>query len=251
MRWADDEVLQLDGLAIQAPFGGYELEDGSRVTNLLYIKPTGDGPVSASTGGAGYIDNTLNRGVGFGVYSANAAPGGNLAFFRVNHASFNQRAVRIDHIGTGAALDILHTGNGAALNVVGQSGSVSTFQISGSEESVGTIKISHNGTGTDANAAALSIDLDGAGTAAQGIFIDSTGGGTTGDILDLRDNGTQLLRLLPAGYMLQSVPASSVADSNLWNNSMSMWYNESTENLTIRIKDSTGTTRQATVGPFA
>jgi hypothetical protein len=76
-----------------------------------------------------------------------------------------------------------------------------TFGISGYELGKGTIKATHfkpvaSTSGSDANASVLSIRANGTGTAAQGIFFDAEDGGTTGKILNLRNNGTEMLVVL-------------------------------------------------------
>jgi len=68
----------------------------------------------------------------------------------------------------------------AALNVVSANPQFSSMEVTGVETGHGTIKVAHVGPSdqSDANAAAISIDLQtanaGTGTAAQGIFITST-----------------------------------------------------------------------------
>ncbi|MEG8276393.1 hypothetical protein [Streptomyces sp. AHA2] len=87
------------------------------------------------------------------------------------------------------------SGTGSALNAVSDNPGFSAVQISGKETNTGTIKVTHAkpGTENDAGAAALSIDLVGAGTAAQGIFINSTverldgESGTTGNLITVRN----------------------------------------------------------------
>jgi Hyaluronidase protein (HylP) len=81
------------------------------------------------------------------------------------------------------------SGTGSALNVTSDN-DFSSMQVSGHEKSTGTIKVSHIGQpdGSDAGAAALSIDLKTSGTAAQGIFMTGTQGATTGNLLTLRNN---------------------------------------------------------------
>ena len=82
--------------------------------------------------------------------------------------------------------------------------------MSGHEAGHGTLKISHVNPGpnpaSDANAAAISIDLQAGkagGTAAQGIFVKSTTGGTSGVIMHYVDpSGTTIFALLPDGSIL-------------------------------------------------
>lgn len=101
------------------------------------------------------------------------------------------------------ALTTYLTGSGntsaSALNVVSDNTAMSAMQLSGVETNRGTLKISHTGTGSDTSAAALSIDLKGSGTDAQGIFMDATQGGTTGNLVYLRNNGNDILKMIAAG----------------------------------------------------
>jgi hypothetical protein len=85
-----------------------------------------------------------------------------------------------DHVLT---LNLVGTGgtSQAALNAVSANSSFSCVEITGVETGRGSLKIAHKGyaDGSDANAAAISIDLQTVsggvtGTAAQGIFITST-----------------------------------------------------------------------------
>ena len=75
----------------------------------------------------------------------------------------------------------------------------------GRETGKGTVKITHGKpSGPDANASALSIALEGAGTACQGIYIGNDAGNpTTGDLLHIRNGGpgTDLLRLTAPGRL--------------------------------------------------
>jgi hypothetical protein len=87
------------------------------------------------------------------------------------------------------------SGTGSALNAVSDNPGFSAVQVSGKETNTGTIKVTHDkgASADDSGAAALSIDLIGTGTAAQGIFINSTidrldgVAGTTGNIITVRN----------------------------------------------------------------
>src|SRR5260370_29880075 len=100
--------------------------------------------------------------------------------------------------------------NNAGLNVVSANTAFSGCEISGHETGHGTLKISHVNPGpgptSDANAAAISIDLQAGkagGTAAQGIFLKSTTGGTSGEIMHYVDSsGVTIFALLPDGSPL-------------------------------------------------
>jgi Hyaluronidase protein (HylP) len=100
--------------------------------------------------------------------------------------------------------------NNAGLNVVSANTAFSACEVSGHETGHGTLKISHVNPGpnpmSDANAAAISIDLQagkGGGTAAQGIFLKSTTGGSSGKIINYVDSkGVTMFALLPDGSLL-------------------------------------------------
>ena len=99
----------------------------------------------------------------------------------------------------GITSNLTGTGNGfaSAANFVSSNQAASCVQVSGSETGRGSIKVTHTGDGTsgDANASALSIDLQPSGTACQGIHIDSSSAGTTGALLDIRNNGNKIVKI--------------------------------------------------------
>ena len=121
--------------------------------------------------------------------------------------------------------------NNAGLNVVSSNTEFSACEVSGHETGHGTLKISHVNPSSqdptaDANAAAVSIDLRAAGnatgTAAQGIFLKSTTGGTSGKIINYVDSaGVTIFALLPDGSLLlrplDSLPAGTDAGLKLCN----------------------------------
>jgi hypothetical protein len=78
----------------------------------------------------------------------------------------------------------------SSVNIVSDNSQGSAAMIRGCELARGTLKITHEGQadGSDNSAAALSIDLQNAGTAAQGIFVTATDGPTTGNLITLRNN---------------------------------------------------------------
>ncbi|WP_441250629.1 hyaluronoglucosaminidase [Kitasatospora sp. McL0602] len=102
------------------------------------------------------------------------------AFFKTT--SIDQHAVTIYQAGT--------SGSAVALNVVSDNPGTSAMYLSGTETGRGTLKIAHRGyaDGSDLNAAAISIDLQTTGTAAQGIYVTSTNGATTGNLIALRNS---------------------------------------------------------------
>jgi hypothetical protein len=59
----------------------------------------------------------------------------------------------------------------------------------------------------------LSLRCNGTGTAAQGIFFDAEDGGTTGKILNLRNNGTEMLVLTATGQL--QIPSTSAQNAGI------------------------------------
>jgi Hyaluronidase protein (HylP) len=100
--------------------------------------------------------------------------------------------------------------NNAGLNVVSANAAFTACEVTGREKAHGTLKISHLNPGpdvtSDENAAAISIDLQAGGTdgtSAQGIFLKSTTGGTSGKIMNYVDqDGVTIFALLPDGSLL-------------------------------------------------
>jgi Hyaluronidase protein (HylP) len=118
------------------------------------------------------------------------------AQFKTTAASNNSHAITAWQAANDAALT-----NASAANFPSDNEFASSVQVSGPQRSTGTVKIRHDYPGTsDANAAGLSIDLAGAGTAAQGIFLDSAGA-TTGRLLTIRNNTSPRLSLLGNGNL--------------------------------------------------
>ena len=162
----------------------------------LQVIAQGNTPSSTSSGGTVNIDNSLNTGAGLVVFSSNNSPSGRLLVARAIGAANAQTVAYFEQGGTGHALHANNTATnnstGSALNVTSTNVGASAVQIGGVETGRGTVKITHTQAGGDANASGLSIDLQGAGTASKGIFIDSASNGTTGDLLDIRNNGNRL-----------------------------------------------------------
>lgn len=174
--------------------------------NALTIDQNADAGASTSTGGALLIENTGNVGSGLTVYSnLDSTASGHLVNVRTNNAAFDRNALFVDYTGTLDAFFINNKGSGmsnSALDIASSNNDSSTMGISGNESARGTLKISKNYPGgDDANAAALSIDLLGTGTRAMGIFVDSTGGGTLGSLIKLRDDGDIIFQVEPNGTM--------------------------------------------------
>ncbi|HEP7262023.1 TPA: hyaluronidase HylP [Streptococcus pyogenes] len=172
---------------------------GGVMTGQLKFKPAATVAYSSSTGGAVNIDLSSTRGAGVVVYSDNDTSDGPLKSLRTGKETFNQSALFVDYKGTTNAVNIAMrqptTPNfSSALNITSGNENGSAMQLRGSEKALGTLKITHEnpsiGADYDKNAAALSIDIvkktNGAGTAAQGIYINSTSG-TTGKLLRIRN----------------------------------------------------------------
>ncbi|HEP1646913.1 TPA: hyaluronidase HylP, partial [Streptococcus pyogenes] len=149
--------------------------------------------------GAINIDMSKSEGAGVVVYSNNDTSDGPLMSLRTGKETFNQSALFVDYSGKTNAVNIAMrqptTPNfSSALNITSGNENGSAMQIRGVEKALGTLKITHENPSVEANydenAAALSIDIvkktNGAGTAAQGIYINSTSG-TTGKLLRIRN----------------------------------------------------------------
>lgn len=164
--------------------------------NALRITQTGVIAASRSVGGALNVNNgTVNTG-NAAVFYSNV---GNTSTGRVVHITADNSAFAHE-----------------ALYVESDSQTTTVFGIVGHAHTQGVIKNTHihdAGDATDANASGFSIDLQSvtpSDTACQGIFITSTTGGTTGPILNLRNNllafggadsQVELLKLLGNGQV--------------------------------------------------
>lgn len=207
----------------------------------LQVTQNANAGSSTTTGGAVRIVNSGSTGIGLLVFSSQSAPAGRLMVINATSATFNQSGLRVEHAGTGRGVDVSQTGTGIGLNVAAAGGATanqhaaaisltatgsttscalslssanaahSCLQLTGVETGRGTIKVAHVGyaDGSDANASGLSIDLQTAGTAAQGIFIDATTGATTGQLLNIRNGGNNMLNLTAAGQLLLPVTGST------------------------------------------
>lgn len=82
---------------------------GATTGNLLKVTPTGATPVTDAGGGAIYLDNTSNTGLGLNIYSnqASAAGFGSLLRIHADNTSFAQALMHLVQDGTaGAAANI-------------------------------------------------------------------------------------------------------------------------------------------------
>ncbi|HEX2103199.1 MAG TPA: hypothetical protein VHF51_06075 [Solirubrobacteraceae bacterium] len=189
--------------------------------DLVALRPAGTFSASTSAGGALNLDNSANTGAGQVIYSnAGAGATGRLLNVRADNPQFGAAAVHVDYNGAGNAVELVNTGTGSSsvtLNVVSSNPNDTTLGISGQELGRGTAKITHTGTGADVNASALSLNLAGTGTAAQGIFLNAPSG-TTGKLLNLRNAGVQQIVATADGKLLatggvgvgNSAPATAI-----------------------------------------
>ncbi|HER6850686.1 TPA: hyaluronidase HylP [Streptococcus pyogenes] len=185
---------------------------GGVMTGQLKFKPAATVAYSSSTGGAVNIDLSSNRGAGVVVYSNNDTSDGPLMSLRTGKETFNKSALFVDYSGKTNAVNIAmrqpSTPNfSSALNITSGNENGSAMQLRGSERALGTLKITHENPSLEANydkdAAALSIDIvkkqkGGKGTAAQGIYINSTSG-TTGKLLRIRNLNDDKFYVKPDG----------------------------------------------------
>ena len=172
----------------------------------LKLRPTGTVPPSTSAGGALNLDNSSSRGAGAVLYSSQGADAlGRLLVVNQDNPANPQNAVRIQNAGTANTVSIFHDPAGGAgdssaeaVDIVSTNPLDTTLGVRGREEGRGTVKITHEKPArSDANAAAISIALTGAGTAAQGIFIGNDAGNpTTGPLLNIRNGGPDAKRLV-------------------------------------------------------
>jgi hypothetical protein len=179
----------------------------------LRLLCSGSVPHSAVSGGGLNLDNTASSGAGVVLYSNRGADAlGRLLVVNQANPSNPQHAVRIQNAGTAHTVSIFHDpGEGAgdptaeAVDIVSTNEQDTALGVRGRETGKGTVKITHGKPlGSDANASALSIALEGAGTACQGIYIGNDAGNpTTGDLLHIRNGGpgTDLLRLTAPGRL--------------------------------------------------
>jgi hypothetical protein len=160
--------------------------------NLIELFPNGDSGYLSSSGGALYINNSNNPGSAIGIYSDEGADAlGNMINVKVDNPDFAQAAFYMNYDGTSNAVEVVANTNDSssnALSITNNNQLDSGLGVIGYELAKGTVKISHRKSGDDQNASGLSIDLQGEGTAAQGVYVDSTAtGGTTGKLLRLRN----------------------------------------------------------------
>ncbi len=170
-------------------FSGIQLGATSG-NNMLKLTPGQTYSSSVTVGGAFNLVNTSNDGAGF-VLSSSHGSGATSRLMVINetNSAFDQDMI----VASSSA------NNTTALNLKG----VPTGK--------GILKIEHMGNTGDANGSAISVDLQGSGTAAQGFFMDATNGGTTGPLFNVRNAGTQRLLLTATGTLTVNNASSTGA----------------------------------------
>lgn len=170
---------------------------------------------STSVGGAILLDNSNNDGAGLIIYSTKGDTAtGRLLNIRNDNPDFSQTAFHIDYAGTVNACEVVNNSNSntsQAWNITSNNNNDSAVGISGKESAKGTVKIVHNKpSGADAGASVLSLRANGAGTQAHGIFFDSEqSGGTTGDLMLMRQNGVNTWRVDKDGILQNGIIPTS------------------------------------------
>lgn len=223
LRWTNNTTFQ-NGLALSSADGINKIPltvtntdttnnpravdiANSTTANAVRIVQTGATSSSTSVGGAFLLTNTANTGAGIVVYSNSATGTGHLIVARADNAAFDGNCYYGTSAGTGHTALFLKTGteeDAAACTVSSSNSNFTAFQVSGVEEDHGTIKVTHTKpAASDVNAAGVSIDLVGSGTAAKGLYINSTvSGGTTGLLIDARNDTTaRCFAVGPTGAM--------------------------------------------------
>jgi hypothetical protein len=192
----------------------------SPATPTLTIAPTGVTSGSPSTGGTLFINQGTNPGSAFNTFT-NAGSGalGRLMNVAVLNPAFDQAGFHVDYAGTANGMEVLSTSTATtsnALSITSSNQNSTAAGFNGTEISKGTVKIVHTYPGSsDVNASALSLRANGSGTAAQGIFFDAEDGGTTGNIMKMRNAGVDKFIMGPQGSLYTATNVqigSTVAD---------------------------------------
>ncbi len=175
-------------------------------SNAMTIDQNGDAGASTSVGGALLIKNSGNVGSGLTIFSSlGSTVSGHLMNLRTNNLEFDKNILFLDYMGSVAALGINNKGNGSlnpALSISSINNDSSAVWVTGNESDKGTVKITHKYPGTsDIDSAALSLELQGVGTASKGIFIDSSDGGTTGDLVHIKNNNVETFIIKSSGAL--------------------------------------------------
>jgi hypothetical protein len=141
------------------------------------------------------------------LYSnAGAEATGRLLNLRVDNPAFTPAGLHLDYAGGGNPVEVVSTSSNpasVALTVTSAGAGATALGVRAPTAGKGVIKVTHPATPGDGNASALSLLLTGAGSAAQGIFLDAPES-TTGRLLNLRNGGVPRLTLSSAGVLYAS-----------------------------------------------
>jgi hypothetical protein len=167
------------------------------IINALFIDQNNNTSASTSVGGALRLDNTDNTGAGLIIYSnMGVNANGRLLNIRADNTEFDQAALNINYVGKSDAFTIVHKSNAygsSAVDISSINENYTSVGISGREKDHGTLKVTHNKPFEvdDSDAAAISINIAGIGTAAQGLYIYSDGN-TSGNLISLNNGGKRV-----------------------------------------------------------
>jgi hypothetical protein len=151
--------------------------DMNDVANLLALILGATPGGTVASGAVGLAANSVAVAAAAGATSSplrvtGSSNAGQLVY--IEQDSSTDHGLTVNLVGTGGASQ-------AAANIVSANSSFSCVEVTGVETGRGTVKIAHKGyaDGSDASAAAISVDLQttsggSTGTAAQGLFITST-----------------------------------------------------------------------------
>ena len=188
--------------------------------NGLVVDCNADAGNSTSVGGCIFNDNTGNIGAGYvGYTNAGATADGRLMVLRADNADFNQQVLFLQNDGLNGAF-FSDCNNQNMTNNCGvidsEATSTTALGITSPVLAQGVIKATHEySSGDDSGASALSLLLGGTGTAAQGIFLDSSVW-TTGKLVNIRQAGNEIFVLnADGGFTMASTTATSTIAGNL------------------------------------
>ncbi len=154
--------------------------DGSRTATgeltLPYgiqITPTTDPGDSQSTGGAVNVTMTSVDGSAIVVYTNKSSSDGHLVQIGSDNQNFNKSNLRVWSDSDATTVVVTHnnvSSQNETMTITSLSSGNTVYAVTGKPASKGVAKIVHTGTDGDSSAAGMSIDLTGAGTAAQGYY---------------------------------------------------------------------------------
>ena len=185
-------------------YGAFQIGSTAGDNALKLTARSGGYPSSDSVGGMANFTNTNNFGSALTLYS-NAGVGRTNDLLRIKSDNVlnDQRGLFITQDGTRSAalFDCTNTTRvtgGECVNITDVAGANrTTLGISGAPVGLGLLKFTVN-SGADANASALSMQIDDADP--QGLFIDTVTG-YTGKFLNIRNFGTELMTFTSAGNL--------------------------------------------------